>query len=366
MPYKDQGKWRGVVKINGQRVAQRRFDTKREARNWEVEEGNRLKRVETGMDFETFANEYLDWFEERRGKNQTYQEKVRVAKRFIHFIGEDVLIDEVSTREMEEYLREQKKSRSANASNKDRKELLAMWNWGVKRRGLKSNPVTLTERFLHDEKPQYTPPEQDVLRVVAASSGVDRVFLECYLQTGARRSEIFKLKWEDVNFERGTITLYTRKSRDGSLKSRTLPMNKRLQDALWWWWHNRTFENEPWVFVDDHQGVHIGKPYKVRRLFLKSLCEKANVKPFGFHGLRRFVASVLSDKYIVSTPTIQNILGHEKPTTTDRYIKRIAGNVVRAMDMLAGGNEASGSGKKKAEYPESTPPDLSFGVPNRI
>jgi integrase len=62
----------------------------------------------------------------------------------------------------------------------------------------------------------------------ARSLGVDRVFLECYLQTGARRSEIYASKWEHVNFERRAITLSTKKTKDGSIKYLTLPMNGRL------------------------------------------------------------------------------------------------------------------------------------------
>lgn len=35
MPYKDRGRWRGVVRINGRRVSAT-FQTKAEAKSWEV------------------------------------------------------------------------------------------------------------------------------------------------------------------------------------------------------------------------------------------------------------------------------------------------------------------------------------------
>ena len=55
---------------------------------------------------------------------------------------------------------------------------------------------------------------------------------------------------------------------------------------------------------------------------MAGLCKRAGVKKFGFHALRRFVASVLDSKN-VPLKQIQLILGHSKPTTTDRYLADI-------------------------------------------
>ena len=91
----------------------------------------------------------------------------------------------------------------------------------------------------------------------------------------------------------------------------------------------------------------------------------SGVKPFRFHGLRRFVASILPE-HKISTPTIQSILGHSKLTTTEKYIQKISSDVHQAMEVLAGGKDFTEGTIRKAEYPKSTPLDLSVGVPNRI
>ena len=65
-----------------------------------------------------------------------------------------------------------------------------------------------------------------------------------------------------------------------------------------------------------------GKPYKARRRFMAGLCKRASIRGFGFHALRHFVASVLDSKN-VPLKQIQLILGHSKPTTTDRYLGNI-------------------------------------------
>lgn len=353
MPYKDGDKWRAVVTINKKRIAQKKFDRKKDAIEWEIaQRESALAEMEskTPMDFLTFSTKYLEYCEERYG-SKTFKEKVSITREFIGFLGSNMLVHEITPRHASDFLLRAKQGRSANAANKRRKNLLAMWRWGERILDLEHNPVEKMDKFPHDRSPQYTPSEDDILKVLAVTTGVDRVFLECYPQTGARRSEIFKLTWEDVNFESGIITLKTRKTRDGSTKTRTLPMTERLFKELHWWWKNRAFKNESWVFVDDHPGPHYGKPYVVRRRFLKSFCEQAGIRAFGFHALRRYVASVLSDKYKVGTPTIQKILGHENISTTDRYVQNISGDMKSALGNL-GERELKAIPKRNGVSPE--------------
>ena len=67
---------------------------------------------------------------------------------------------------------------------------------------------------------------------------------------------------------------------------------------------------------------------------METLCKKAGVKPFGFHALRRYVASVLADTHKVSAKTIQRILRHKKVTTTERYIQNINQDLAGVMNLL--------------------------------
>jgi integrase len=85
----------------------------------------------------------------------------------------------------------------------------------------------------------------DILRLLAAANRKKRAFLDCYLCTGARRSEIFRLKWEDVNFEKREIRLWTRKTKDGSMEGECLPMTNQLYESLWWCWQNRLYKEAP-------------------------------------------------------------------------------------------------------------------------
>ena len=65
-----------------------------------------------------------------------------------------------------------------------------------------------------------------------------------------------------------------------------------------------------------------------------ALCKRAGVKSFGFHALRRYVASVLADTHKVSAKTIQRVLRHKKLETTERYIHNINRDLEATMNLL--------------------------------
>ena len=338
MPYKEGKNWRATPHYKGKRLQTRLFETKKEALIYEAEAKKEAKGIEKklpqGMDLLTFCVRYLDYAVSRY-MSKVYDEKNAVCKRILTAWGSESAVSEITTEQAQQYLDEQAISRSPNASNKDRKNLLVMWNKGIKFFGLTSNPIAATERHRHDRETQYTPPSADVLKVLMVATRQERVFLDAYLQTGARRSEIFRWAWnEDINFDRREYRLGTRKTSDGSMQHEWFPMSDDLYESLKWWWENRTIKNSPYVFTDDQKGPHYGKPYTTRRRFLHGLCKKAKVKPFGFHALRRFVASSLADSG-KSTNAIRRVLRHKNVSTTERYIQNVNNDLKETMGALS-------------------------------
>ena len=68
---------------------------------------------------------------------------------------------------------------------------------------------------------------------------------------------------------------------------------------------------------------------------MKGLCKRAGIKPFGFHALRRYVASVLADTHKVSAKRIQRILRHKSLSTTERYIQNINDDLEDTLELLS-------------------------------
>ena len=362
MPYKlkDRNKWRGAVMVDGKRVV-KDFSSKKDAKAWEETVRDQMKNPgttpQTDTDYISLANKYLDYCGDRY-QNKTYVEKVYIINSLAKFIDRKISIADVDEELIINYLASVKQKISANAANVHRKNLLAFWNWLRKYHGVKHNPVAPVDRFPHDVQIQYTPPEADVLKVLAAAQGQDQILLETYIHTGARRSEIFRLTWADVNFEKKQIRLGTRKTRDGSMSYTWLHLNDYLAGRLLGLFKNRKFKETPFVFVADHPGHPCdGQPYKYRRWFMEKICTRAGVQPFGFHALRRFSASLLADKFKQSMPTVQKILRHANVTTTERYVQAIEAGQKFALDAL-------GDWAVQSQNPPST--DQPKAAPKKI
>ena len=69
---------------------------------------------------------------------------------------------------------------------------------------------------------------------------------------------------------------------------------------------------------------------------LKRLCEKAGVTPFGFHATRHYFAVSLVKSQKADITDIQQLLGHQRPTTTDGYLRSVAPNLDRLAGVIEG------------------------------
>lgn len=333
MPTKRGKKWQGRVMTSGQIKTRDGFSTKKEAQEWEQEQRKRSQNEPGGITLLSLAVDYLDYCE--RFPVRTYNEKRGACERALKSFGNNILISSITPLMVSQHLSARGKAVSANASNKDRKNLRAMFVWADSMHLTKHNPVAGIKSLPHDRKPQYVPPEADVLKVVMACNREQWIFLDTYLQTGARKSEIFRLAWEDIDFQNHKIRLGTRKTKTGGLEYHTITMSQELEDNMRWWWKNRPIKDNPLVFLDtDSKSPHYGQPFTTRRRFLKGLCKRAGVKEMGFHALRRYVASVLAAKG-VPAKVIQGILGHHSITTTEKYIYNIVFDQRGFMDLLS-------------------------------
>ncbi len=104
-------------------------------------------------------------------------------------------------------------------------------------------------------------------------------------------------------------------------------MVQDLRSTLLWWWENRP-DTSRHVFTihGEHnfdERLH-GQPFSQRRHFMRKLCKRAGVKPFGFHAIRHLTASLLAEGGKDLT-LIQNVLRHQSSHTTARYLHSLRG-----------------------------------------
>lgn len=342
MAYKERKKWRGAVRYTppkGTEIRRTRiFDTKQEATEWETETRKRLEfghkqkrkdldRIGRAMTSGEWAELYLDFSKVKFG-DKTYDEKKRAFKRlFRDSIKPKMLVSEISPAMALGHLSDMFKRKSGNTVNKDRKNLVAGWNWGIKYHGLsRDNPFQIVDKFPEVAHPRYVPPFGDYAAVLEVANDDQRLILLVTFYTAGRKSEVFNMKWGDADFARNKIGLWTRKRNGGNLEFDTMPMCPSLKDLLLKRKQEigtaeHVFHGLRWMGNDCHNK------------WLIRLCKKVRVKPFGFHGLRHLAASIGIDLKVKPTD-IQQLLRHKSLATTIKYIHRMQKNndAINALD----------------------------------
>ncbi len=147
------------------------------------------------------------------------------------------------------------------------------------------------------------------------------------LFTGMRRGALCNLKWDDLDFERGFITL--RQEVAKNKKTETIPMNEQARLIL----SGLTKTPSPYVFP----GRYDDKPRDNITSMLKRIKEKADL-PESFrplHGLRHSFASWLASSGQVSMYELQKLLTHSSPQMTQRYA-HLHDDTLRKASSLAG------------------------------
>jgi integrase len=281
----------------------------------------------------TWANEYLEEAQ-ARFVAKTFEEKRSVFARFFEATGlcPHTPIQNLSVAICRRYLIAQFKARSGYAANKDRKNLGTAWNWGrdhVDGWPQGRNPFLVVRKFPERRKPRYVPPEEDFWKVYEVAEGQDKVMLMAFLHMAARRTEVFRLKWSDLDVLEGRIRLWTRKREGGHREFDWVPMTKELKGVMLGWREYRLSvpsldDKHVFVCLDRYPlcDAYYGKPFKHRQHLMKRLCKRAKVEPFGFHAIRHLTASILYRKgYPVSV--IQALLRHKNPNTTARYLRSL-------------------------------------------
>ena len=332
------GWWEYDFQYQKKRYTGAGFQTKKTALAEEAERKKEIKKPkkpeQTDMAFLELCNRRLDFLDAYRGKRH-YTDTVYLAKKWIK-AWNDKNVHQITPRMVQQYLLSVNKSVSANQANKELISLKAMFNWGIKKpnRWFMYNPTDDLEFFRVESRNKYVPPLQDVIAVLLASSGETQDYLWTIALTLARMSEVNRMVWDDVDFENGTVTLYTRKSRSGNLTPRKIMMTKTLRDALL---RRLDGNNTKWVFPHTYfsrkDGDWVTGPYTDRKRIMKTLCKKAGVRYFRFHPLRHFGASMLMREG-VDPRTIQDILGHSNFKTTEIYLHSFGGSNQEAMDKL--------------------------------
>lgn len=116
------------------------------------------------------------------------------------------------------------------------------------------------------------PPQDDIEKVFLYATPEQKDYLWCLRDTLARSREINRLQWEDIDFDKRSIILHTRKKRHGTKTPRTIPMTKTLHSILVAR-HQSADPEIPWVFYHKYFSKKKGQSSLVLIMIGKNSCE---------------------------------------------------------------------------------------------
>lgn len=330
--------WRAEFVHKGKRVmAKGTFRYKDDARQWEKDEKERLRnqpRLSShakDTSFYTLSQKYLADCKINYSR-KTFDEKKYCLERFHKSVGE-IDVTEIDPPLILDFINDRAKTQSNNAANKDRKNLRAFYSWVQEMYGIMYDPTAPIKKKAHEKQPRRIIPIADILKVLLAAKGHDRVLLATYWHTGARKGEVLRLTWaDDINFEERWVRLGTRKSRSREMTYEKVWMNDDLYTQLMWQWKNR-HPTSSYVFCHmNPKSKYYGRRFGERRKTLKRLCKDAKVEYFGYHDIRHTVAKYLNDLQKVGLKKVQQVLRHRRQTTTEIYVE---GNYTDTKDVIS-------------------------------
>ena len=211
--------------------------------------------------------------------------------------------------------------------------LKAILNWGDREElvaegsascccHIKRNPETPRSRFLSREELRRLGKAIDEAEREGTAHPSALLALRLLILTGCRRSEILKLKWREVDFERSCLRL-----EDSKTGPRVVPLGTAALALL----HEapRTHGN-PFVCA----GTAATGRYSNIQAPWRRIRKAAGLEDVRIHDLRHSFASAAAGQG-VSLPIIGHLLGHRRPETTARYAHLARPVVQTAADSVA-------------------------------
>lgn len=226
--------------------------------------------------------------------------------------------------------------------------LRALYNF-ARRQGLYAgqNPAENCERFDLPSRERFLQAHEAEKFFKTLEDEKDEDFADyvrLLLYTGARRSNVLRMRWDELSLDGAQWTVSGEKMKNG--KPLVLPLVDEAVDIL----RRRALNanGNPWVFPGNTAAGHMGSPRKKWAEFVK----KAELRDFRVHDLRRSFGSWMAATGASTTVTMK-ALGHKSVTTAMIYqqlaadpVRQAAQRAVTAMLEAAEGRIVQWKGRK--------------------
>ena len=266
-----------------------------------------------------FADQYLQYC---RVNNRRPDFKEQALVSIVKILGE-IRVKDLKRRDAERF----KEARLAEGLrpatiNRGLAVLRHMLTVAVEREYLPSNPLLRYRMLQEVQVPLRILTYSEYRRLIESVAKEDSIigaYVAVLGETGMRRSEGLRLRWEDIRLQESIVLIGEAKSG----KVRSVPLSEL---ALEWLEKLIRFIHVPHVFVNPATGAACKKP---RGPFERGRA-RAGVPWVGLHGLRHFRATQWLMNG-VDVNTVKELLGHSDIHTTMRYVHYVQSHASKSV-----------------------------------
>lgn len=245
-------------------------------------------------------------------------------------------VHQLTRADAESYLAKRRGEVHARTANKELTTLRTVLSFAIKHGYLKTNPAAGVAKLRSSKKREIRfLSAQEIDRFLAeCPSSLYPVFLVSF-DTGVRKSELFNLRHEDVDLDRGLLRVQSRGDFETkNYKSRTVPLTDRLVRCL-----RGLGGGDGLLFPSARAG---GGAFSDLRASLAVIAERAGVASFTPHDCRHSYASALVREGL-DLRSVQELLGHQSLASTLIYAHLAPDHLERARAIL----EARAGGRRR-------------------
>lgn len=233
-----------------------------------------------------------------------YREQRRVRGIIKHF--DNKFLNEITSQDIERFKQQRLSYSKPATANRDVVRLKNLFKMAIQWGYAVNNPAR-DVRLMPENNARLrylTRAEYDRLLIFAPEELKPLITIAIY--TGMRKGELTNIKWTDIDFEKGLITVPNTKNN----QPRYIPMNSIVRDTI----NNVTKNlNSPYLFVSKY-----GTQYHGFDDTFRNVLKRAGISGVCWHTLRHSFASWLAEEG--ATPQeLQNLLGHKTLNMVLRY-----------------------------------------------
>ena len=251
-------------------------------------------------------------------------------KRWIIPKWSEHLLSDIRTIEVESWLRSLPIARSTCA--KIRNIMSVLFNHACRYEFFDGNPIRLVRQSAKRRSPPVVLTAGEIRILLEGLKVPERTLVLIAASTGIRQSELFALKWGDINLSAGTMNV-ARSIVHGFVgpcktesSQKPVPIHLRVCQALAKWKEQSSYQKpEDWVFASHHS--HGEQPYwgqSILHKYLRPAARELGIETrFGWHTFRRTYSTLLRS---VGTEfkVMQELLRHSTiRSTLDVYTQAI-------------------------------------------